>query len=65
MEKRLVGSWYGSANVHRDIPRLFALYRAGRLKLDELVTCTYSLEQINEAFEAMLAGTNARGVIVF
>ncbi len=65
MEKRLVGSWYGGANVHRDIPRLFALYRAGRLKLDELVTRTYSLEQINEAFAAMLAGTNARGVIVF
>ena len=65
MEKRLVGSWYGGANVHRDIPRLFGLYRAGRLKLDELVTRTYSLEQINEAFAAMLAGTNARGVIVF
>jgi S-(hydroxymethyl)glutathione dehydrogenase/alcohol dehydrogenase len=65
LEKRLLGSWYGSANVHVDVPRLYALYREGRLKLDELVTRTYSLEQVNEAFADMTAGVNARGVIVF
>jgi len=65
LEKRLLGSWYGSANVHVDIPRLYELYRAGKLKLDELVTRTYSLGQINEAFADMTAGRNARGVITF
>ena len=64
-EKRLVGCWYGSANVHLEIPRLLALYRAGKLKLDELITRTYRLEQVNEAFADMTAGVNARGVIVF
>jgi S-(hydroxymethyl)glutathione dehydrogenase/alcohol dehydrogenase len=65
LEKRLLGSWYGSANVHLDIPRLFDLYRTGKLKLDELVTRTYSLPQVNEAFADMMAGVNARGVITF
>jgi S-(hydroxymethyl)glutathione dehydrogenase/alcohol dehydrogenase len=65
LEKRLLGSWYGSANVHVDIPRLFAFYRGGKLKLDELVTRTYSLEQLNQGFADMIAGVNARGVILF
>jgi S-(hydroxymethyl)glutathione dehydrogenase/alcohol dehydrogenase len=65
LEKRLLGCWYGSANVHADIPRLLALYRRGKLKLDPLVTRTYSLAQVNEAFADMTAGVNARGVIVF
>jgi S-(hydroxymethyl)glutathione dehydrogenase / alcohol dehydrogenase len=65
LEKRLLGCWYGSANVHVDIPRLLALYRAGKLKLDPLVTRTYPLSQVNEAFADMMAGVNARGVIVF
>jgi S-(hydroxymethyl)glutathione dehydrogenase/alcohol dehydrogenase len=65
LEKRLMGSWYGSADVHTDIPRLFAWYREGRLKLDELVSRTYGLNEINEAFAAMTAGAPARGVIVF
>jgi S-(hydroxymethyl)glutathione dehydrogenase / alcohol dehydrogenase len=65
LEKRLLGCWYGSADVHRDIPRLLALYRAGKLKLDALVTRTYALEEINEAFAAMNSGANARGLILF
>ena len=65
LEKRLVGCWYGSANPHLDIPRLLALYRAGKLKLDELVTRTYKLAEVNEAFEDMNRGVNARGVILF
>lgn len=64
-EKRLVGCWYGSANVHLEIPRLLALYRGGKLKLDALVTRRYALEQVNQAFADMVAGVNARGVIVF
>lgn len=64
-EKRLVGCWYGSANPHLDIPRLLALYRAGKLKLDELVTRSYKLDEVNEAFDDMNRGVNARGVILF
>ena len=64
-EKRLLGSWYGGANVHHDFPRLLALYRAGKLKLDELVTRTYALEEVNQAFADMTEGVNARGLILF
>lgn len=64
MEKRLVGCWYGSANVHRDALRLLSLYRAGKLKLDELLTQTYPLQEVNQAFADMTAGLNARGLIV-
>jgi Zn-dependent alcohol dehydrogenase len=64
MEKRLVGCWYGGADVRRDLPKLLELYRAGRLKLDELVTRTYRLDEINEAFADLERGTG-RGVVVF
>ena len=65
LEKRLLGCWYGSANVHVEVPRLLALYRRGKLKLDELVTRTYPLSAVNEAFSDMSSGANARGVITF
>jgi S-(hydroxymethyl)glutathione dehydrogenase/alcohol dehydrogenase len=65
LEKRLLGCWYGGAQVHRDLPRLLELYQEGVLKLDELVTRTYALDEINQAFADMEAGRNARGVIVF
>lgn len=64
-EKSLIGSLYGSANMQRDVPRLIDLYRAGRLKLDELITRRYKITQVNEAFDAMKKGEVARGVIVF
>ncbi len=64
-EKRLLGSWYGGADVARDFPRLLGLYQAGRLKLDELVTRTYALEDVNAAFDDLRAGRNARGLIRF
>lgn len=65
LEKSIVGSWYGGANPHLDIPRLLALYRSGKLKLDELVTRTYKLEEVNQAFSDMTEGLNARGMILF
>ncbi|HEY5677496.1 MAG TPA: Zn-dependent alcohol dehydrogenase [Myxococcales bacterium] len=65
LEKRLLGCWYGSANVHVEIPRLLALYRRGKLKLDELITRTYPLSAVNQAFSDMTSGANARGDIVF
>jgi S-(hydroxymethyl)glutathione dehydrogenase / alcohol dehydrogenase len=65
LEKRLLGCWYGSSDVHRDVPKLLSLYRAGKLKLDQLVTRTYALARIDEAFADMTSGANARGLIVF
>lgn len=62
-QKALLGTVYGSGAPRREIPRLLDLYRAGRLKLDELITRTYRLEQINEGYADMLAGKNVRGVI--
>ena len=64
-EKELVGSLFGSGNIRRDIPRLMELYTQGQLNLDDLVTRTYSLDQINEGYDAMRNGENIRGVIVF
>lgn len=64
-EKKLVGCWYGGADVHRDAPRMLALYREGKLKLDELLTRTYALDAVNQAFADMDAGVNARGLVVF
>ena len=48
-----------------DIPKLLDLYREGRLKLDELITKTYTLEQINDGYADMNAGKNLRGVIMY
>ena len=48
-----------------DIPQLVGLYRAGRLKLDELVTGTYPLEEINEAIDSVKRGEALRNVVVF
>ena len=59
------GCYYGSINARRDFPLLLELYAAGKLRLDELISRQFALEEINEAFDAMLAGEVARGVIVF
>ncbi len=64
-EKVIKGSYYGTINAARDFPLLLDLYMEGKLKLDELVSREYGLDQINEAYDAMLTGTVARGVVVF
>jgi NDMA-dependent alcohol dehydrogenase len=58
------GSYYGTVNAQRDFPMLLDLYSAGKLNLDDLITRRFKLEQINEAFEPMLKGELARGVIL-
>ena len=63
-QKRLLGSLYGEANPRADIPRLLSLYREGKLLLDEAVTSEYKLNDINEAYDDMLAGRNIRGVVI-
>jgi S-(hydroxymethyl)glutathione dehydrogenase/alcohol dehydrogenase len=60
-----VGAIFGSANPRRDIPRLLRLYQEGKLKLDELVTNTYPLADINDGYQAMRDGTNVRGMVIY
>jgi NDMA-dependent alcohol dehydrogenase len=62
-EKIVTGSLYGSCRPHLDMPMVLDLYAQGRLDLDRLVSRTYTLDQINEAFADMEAGEVARGVI--
>jgi S-(hydroxymethyl)glutathione dehydrogenase/alcohol dehydrogenase len=63
--KQLKGVLYGGMNPRTSVPMLLSMYQAGALKLDELVTRRYRLDQINEAFEDMREGRNIRGVIDF
>ena len=63
-EKTLTGSYFGSARPREDFPELIDMYRAGKLKLDELITRTYTIDEAPRAFEDLVAGRNARGVIV-
>jgi len=64
-EKTIKGCWYGSSNVHTDVPKLARLYSEGQLKLDELVSREIKLDDVNDAFRAMEAGEVARSVIVY
>ena len=63
--KRVVGCLMGATRLRVDVPRVVALYQQGRLKLDELITARYPLEQINEAIAVMERGEALRNVIVF
>jgi alcohol dehydrogenase len=63
-ERTLKGSYLGSAVPSRDIPRYIALYRAGRLPVDRLLTSTVGLDDLNEAFDTLAAGTAIRQVLV-
>ena len=63
--KEIKGTIFGSLNPRADIPKLLGLYREGQLKLDELITKRYPLEEINEGYRAMRDGENIRGVIVY
>jgi S-(hydroxymethyl)glutathione dehydrogenase/alcohol dehydrogenase len=62
-QKRIIGSLFGNANPRYDIPKLLELYKQGDLLLDELVTRTYSLEQVNEGYEDMRTHRNIRGMM--
>lgn len=62
--KHLRGVLFGNLNPTKDIPALIDYYKAGRLKLDELITRRYSIDQVNEAYVDMHAGVNLRGVLI-
>jgi NDMA-dependent alcohol dehydrogenase len=62
-QKEVKGVVFGAANPRFDIPNLLSLYKLGQLKLDELITRTYPLDQINQGYQDMLDGVNIRGVL--
>ncbi|MEY8017379.1 alcohol dehydrogenase [Mycobacterium servetii] len=64
-EKHSRGSLFGSSNPGSGIPRMLDLHRAGRLKLGELVTREYTLEEIDTGYADLHAGVNLRGLIRF
>ncbi|WP_236792637.1 NDMA-dependent alcohol dehydrogenase [Amycolatopsis sp. GM8] len=63
-QRRVQGAVFGACNPLYDVPRLLSLYRSGDLKLDELITRRYPLEEVNQGYRDMLDGKNIRGVIV-
>ena len=65
LQKTLKGNIFGGGSSHIETPRLVGLYKAGLLKVDEMVTQTYRLEDINAGYQDMLDGKNIRGVITF
>ncbi len=64
-EKSLTGSLYGSARIRQDTYMLMELYKAGKLKLDELLTRKYPFAQINEAYDNLIKGEVARSIVTF
>jgi Zn-dependent alcohol dehydrogenase len=64
-EQRILSSSMGSTRLSVQVPQLIALYQHKRLKLDELISRRYPLEQINEAIDSMERGEALRNVIVF
>ena len=62
--KRIQGSLAGGSNPIYEMPTLLNLYRSGHLKLDEIITQRYGLEQVNDGYHDLLAGKNIRGVII-
>ena len=65
LQKTLKGNIFGGGCSHVETPRLIALYKSGLLKIDEMVTTSYRLDDINEGYQDMLDGKNIRGVVRF
>jgi NDMA-dependent alcohol dehydrogenase len=63
-QRRLQGHVFGMCNPLYDIPRLLGLYRDGQLKLDELITRRYSLDDVNQGYQDLDDGKLIRGVII-
>jgi S-(hydroxymethyl)glutathione dehydrogenase / alcohol dehydrogenase len=64
-EKTLIGSLYGTTRPRLDLLTLIEMHQRGQLMLDQLISCTYPLDQINSAYSALLRGEVARSLIVF
>ena len=63
-KKTLKGSLFGDCNPTTDIPKILGLYQSGDIKLDEIITNTYTLDQVNQGYDDLLSGKNVRGVLV-
>ncbi len=64
-QKAVLGALYGDCNPRNDIPNILEMYEAGKIHLDELVTRTYTLDEVNEAYADLAAGKLIRGIIEF
>lgn len=64
-QKRLQGSMFGGVSPMSDITKMLDMYQAGQLKLDEIITRTYKLDDIHQGYDDMREGKNIRGVIVY
>ncbi|MEM9328193.1 MAG: zinc-binding dehydrogenase, partial [Bacteroidota bacterium] len=64
-DKKYINPLYGGCRPQIDFPKLVSLYDKGDLLLDEMITRTYPIDRLQDAFDDMLAGRNAKGVIVF
>ena len=65
LQKTLKGNIFGGGSSHVETPKLAGLYKSGLLKIDEMITNTYSLDNINDGYQDMIDGKNIRGVIKF
>lgn len=63
--KTYKGCFYGDAFPKVDFPMLLSFYKNGQLDLDNMISKTYSIDDVKEAFADMVAGSNARGILVF
>lgn len=63
--RRILGCKMGSARPLIDVPKIVALYREGRLKLDQLISGRYKLDEINQAVASSRSGAALRNVVVF
>ncbi len=65
LQKDLQGAIFGGSNPRAEIPWLLSMYREGKLKLDELITTEYALEDVNQGYQDMKDGKNLRGMVVY
>lgn len=64
-QKRIQGALFGASNPTYDIPKMLRLYQEGRFALDEMITSTYTLDEVAQGYRDLEAGTNIRGVVLF
>lgn len=64
-DKTYINPLYGGCNPTKDFPIIIDHYESGILKLEEMITRTYALNQLGQAFDDMMSGKNAKGVVVF
>lgn len=64
-QKRILGCIFGNASPRSQVPRLLELYRSGTLKLDELITTRYRIDEVDQGYADMHAGKNIRGIVDF